>query len=291
MSLILSAALSVAMSFSQPATAFKAPVDYINEAPAADWVKVDPENVLVMELPSGTMYIGMEPRLAPAHVERIKTLTRQGFYNGTVFHRVIEGFMAQGGDPTGTGQGGSSLPDLEPEFAGYADEMPVDYFGRDDHAPRIGFVGTVPVATQAPTLSKFLKVEHIALWGMHCPGVLSMARASQPNSANSQFFVMLGDKRDGLDQGYTVWGRVLAGYKNAKRINRGEPPARPTPIVRMRVLVDLPPEEMVDIEYLNPKSEAFTNFLHAARLVSDDDYANNSCNTFVPVRINGELTQ
>ena len=77
----------------------------------------DPENVLVMELKDGTVRIEMLPDLAPKHVEQIKTLTRQGFYDGIVFHRVIDGFMAQTGDPTGTGRGGSELPDLPAEFS------------------------------------------------------------------------------------------------------------------------------------------------------------------------------
>ena len=77
----------------------------------------DPENVLVMELKDGIVKIEMLPDLAPQHVERIKTLTRQGFYDGIVFHRVMEGFMAQTGDPTGTGRGGSDLPDLPAEFS------------------------------------------------------------------------------------------------------------------------------------------------------------------------------
>ncbi len=77
----------------------------------------DPENVLVMELKDGEVRIALRPDLAPKHVERLKTLTRQGFYDGIVFHRVIEGFMAQTGDPTGTGSGGSDLPDLPAEFS------------------------------------------------------------------------------------------------------------------------------------------------------------------------------
>jgi peptidylprolyl isomerase len=78
----------------------------------------DPENTLVMELEGGTVTIALRPDVAPKHAERLKTLTRQGFYDGVVFHRVIEGFMAQTGDPTGTGMGGSDLPDLEAEFSG-----------------------------------------------------------------------------------------------------------------------------------------------------------------------------
>jgi peptidylprolyl isomerase len=81
---------------------------------------LDPENTIYMDLKGGRVVIKLRPDLAPGHVERIKTLTREGFYNGLVFHRVLDGFMAQGGDPTGTGSGGSKLPDLKAEFSNTA---------------------------------------------------------------------------------------------------------------------------------------------------------------------------
>ena len=122
---------------------------------------------------------------APGHVERIKTLVRQGFYDGIIFHRVIDGFMAQTGDPTGTGAGGSQLPDLKAEF----NAMP------------------------------------------HLRGTVSMARTDKPDSANSQFFIVFYP-RFALDRKYTVFGRVIAGMDVVDRIERGEPPANPTKIVK-----------------------------------------------------------
>ena len=153
-------------------------------APAA--IAADPANTLTLELSNGgKVVIQMRPDLAPHHVERIQTLVRQGFYNGTVFHRVIPGFMAQGGDPKGTGEGGSTLPDLKAEFT----EMP--YFR----------------------------------------GTAAMARADNPDSANSQFFIMFGPNI-GLEKKYTVWGRVVSGMDAVDKIAVGEPPAQPTKIVR-----------------------------------------------------------
>ena len=159
-------------------------------------VTADPENIWVLDLSNGQrVKIRLQADWAPGHVERIKTLTRRGFYNGVIFHRVIDGFMAQGGDPTGTGQGGSELPDLKAEF----NPMP------------------------------------------HVRGTLSMARATEEDSANSQFFIVFYP-RFSLDKKYTNFGRVIENMDAVDAINRGEPPAEPTFIVQASLASDnLPP--------------------------------------------------
>lgn len=152
----------------------------------------DADNVLLLDLSNGgRVAIRLMPVWAPHHVERIKTLTREGFYNGVIFHRVIDGFMAQTGDPTGTGQGGSKLPDLQAEF------------------------NDVP----------------------HLRGTVSMARTDEPNSANSQFFIVFYP-RMALDHKYTVFGRVIAGMDTVDAIVRGEPPRNPTKIVQASLAAD-----------------------------------------------------
>ncbi len=133
------------------------------------------EERLVFELKDGPVTIQFRHDVAPNHVERIKTLVRQGFYDGTPFHRVIEGFMAQGGDPTGTGTGGSPLPNLRAEFT---------------------------------NRYRFLR------------GTCGMARASDPNSANSQFYIMFGPSPN-LDGQYTIWGQVVGGMDAVDKIKRG----------------------------------------------------------------------
>jgi peptidylprolyl isomerase len=159
----------------------------------------DPENVLVLYLSNGgRVAIRLMPQWAPHHVERIKTLTRQGFYDGVIFHRVIDGFMAQTGDPTGTGQGGSKLPDLEAEF------------------------NDVP----------------------HGRGTVSMARTDEPNSANSQFFIVFYP-RSALDRKYTNFGRVISGMDWVDRVVRGEPPAHPTRIVQASIAADHKPPPVI----------------------------------------------
>lgn len=151
----------------------------------------DPENILYLDLPTGRVTIQMRPDKAPGHVARIKELVRRNFYDGLVFHRVIEGFMAQTGDPLGTGVGGSDLPDLKGEFNDL----------------------------------------------LHLRGTVSMARTNDPNSANSQFFIMFS-RVPSLDGEYTVWGRVTAGMEHVDAIARGEPPMEPTAIVKMTLAAD-----------------------------------------------------
>ena len=145
-------------------------------------------NKIVMELKCGPVTIDLRPDLAPKHVEQVSKLASRGFYDGIIFHRVIEGFMAQTGDPTGTGTGRSDLPNIPAEFS-------AEPFKR---------------------------------------GTVGMARSSNPNSANSQFFIMFA-QGDFLNGQYTVWGQVSSGMECIDQINRGEPPANPDKIIKMSV--------------------------------------------------------
>jgi peptidylprolyl isomerase len=150
------------------------------------------EDTLYLDLSTGgRVTIQLRPDVAPLHVARIKELTRRGFYNGLLFHRVIEGFMAQAGDPNGNGTGGSDLPDLNAEFNG----LP------------------------------------------HARGAMAMARTEAPNSANSQFYIMLVP-RLAMDGKYTVFGRVTSGMNFLDTLPRGEPPAQPGWIVKASIAAD-----------------------------------------------------
>ena len=163
----------------------------------------DPENTLIVETTKGKVVIEMLPDLAPGHVERIKELAREGAYDGVVFHRVIEGFMAQTGDvkfgkqggasfnPARAGMGGSDKPDLKAEFSN----------------------------------------------ANHGRGACSMARSQNPDSANSQFFIVFDDATF-LDKQYTVWGRVTSGMEIVDTIKRGEPVSQPDKIAKMQVAAD-----------------------------------------------------
>ncbi|TIM32968.1 MAG: peptidylprolyl isomerase [Mesorhizobium sp.] len=164
----------------------------------------DRENALIMETTQGKVVIELFPDLAPGHVDRIKELAREGAYDGVVFHRVIEGFMAQTGDvkfgnsakpsfaPARAGTGGSDKPDLKAEFSN----------------------------------------------ANHGRGTCSMARSQNPNSANSQFFICFDDAAF-LNRQYTVWGQVIEGMDNVDKIKRGEPVPDPDKIVSLKVAADV----------------------------------------------------
>lgn len=158
-------------------------------AKADDLPPLKPENLVYIDLDHGRVKVQLLPEIAPKHVERIKTLMDEGFYTNITFHRVIRGFMAQTGDPTGTGRGGSDYPDVDAEFSDY----------------------------------KYRR------------GTLGMARTSDPNSANSQFFICFTD--DGcsfLTGQYTVFGQVIAGMDDVDLIEVGEPPPQPSKIIHMQ---------------------------------------------------------
>jgi len=159
---------------------------------------LDPENTVYLDLTYGRVVIRLRPDLAPLFVARVKQLCRDGFYDGTPFHRVIEGFMAQGGDPTGTGEGHSKYPNVPAEFTDTA---------------------------------HFLR------------GTVGAARSEDPDSGNSQFFIMFGPK-DSLDGNYTIWGNVVSGMEFVDKIKRGDPDdngkvADPDKVVHMRVAADV----------------------------------------------------
>jgi peptidylprolyl isomerase len=291
--LLLSAALLALAA--APAVAAKDPppnpVQKIVDAGDGEWRMVDPENLIVADLPAGPIYIELRPDLAPNHVAQIKTLVRRGFYDGLLFHRVIEGFVAQGGDPKGDGTGGSDLPDIKAEFA--RDSKDVSNFtviGRDRIAARVGLVDGVPVGAEPESLRSFRADRAVRVWGAHCPGVMSMARATPPDSANSQFFLVIGDARQSLDQRYTVWGWIVEGLENARRIERGEPPKRPTPIVRMRIAADVPASEgLPKIEVMRSDSAVFETYLKEAKLVDETGFVKDLCDIRPPRRINGKI--
>ncbi|SFQ19145.1 peptidylprolyl isomerase [Roseivivax halotolerans] len=162
----------------------------------------DPENTILIELKDGTVTVELLPDIAPQHVARIKELARAGAYDNVVFHRVIDGFMAQTGDVSNgnaekdfnlrmAGTGGSELPDLPAEFSG------------------------IP----------------------HDRGTIGAARSQNPNSANSQFFINFNDNHF-LNRQYTVYGRVIEGMEHVDAITRGEPPANPDRMISVKVAAD-----------------------------------------------------
>ena len=167
----------------------------------------DKENLWLLDLSDGgRVTIWLRPDVAPKMVERVKTLTRQHFYDGLTFHRVIDGFMAQGGDPKGDGTGGSTLPDLPAEFS---------------YLPHVR--GAVSAAREGAD-----------------DDATPEEKKAKENTANSQFFIVF-QPRLSLDKKYTVFGRVLEGMEYVDAIERGEPPANPTRILHAYIAADNPP--------------------------------------------------
>ena len=266
------------------------PGQILAEAPESAWRTIDPENTLHMQLPAGNVVIELRPDIAPIHVERIRTLVDEGFYNGLNFHRVIEGFMAQGGDPKGDGTGGSSKPDIPGEFI--RDTSQTNEFvpiGRDRIAPRVGYDKGLPMGAQPESLRSFTNKSSVDLWPLHCPGSMSMARATNPNSANSQFFLMIGDSRLNLDKRYTVWGRIVDGFEASRRIARGEPPSRPTPIMRMRMEKNVPTKDRRKVEVMRTDSETFLRYLKARGDVDETGLVKDICDIKIPARVDGKI--
>jgi peptidylprolyl isomerase len=178
-------------------TALALAIGFAVAAAPAQAASTDPQNTIYLDTDKGRVTIKLRPDLAPKHVEQIKALTKQGFYDGIVFHRVIDGFMAQTGDPTGTGTGGSTLPDLPAEFTKKA---------------------------------KFVR------------GTVGMARSSDPNSANSQFFIMFAPAPS-LDGQYTIFGEVVSGMDVVDQIKKGDEAqngmvANPDKIKKMQIAAD-----------------------------------------------------
>ncbi len=194
----------------------------------ANYDEVAPENLVIINTNKGEIIVALEPRVAPNHANRIRELVSEGFYDGIIFHRVIDGFMAQTGDPTGTGVGSSTKPDINGEFTYRRNAEAAFTKGLEKEGMIYGWVGAVPVTTQTDALMGRTIDASVKAWGNHCPAVTSMARADEPNSANSQFFLMRKYTAS-LDQKYSVWGYVVKGLDIVRAIKVVEPSEAGTP--------------------------------------------------------------
>ena len=257
---------------------------------AGDWRTVAPENLLVIDTTKGRVLVEMDPRVAPNHVARITALTNRGFYDGLKWHRVIPGFMAQTGDPLGTGAGGSDLPDLAGEF----------HFrrGRDANFAQVtgvtgagvrGLVGSLPVETQ-PDAQMFVTADmKVTANGLFCPGVLGMARSGSPDSANSQFFLMTGANAT-LNGTYTAFGRVVVGLDVVKALNAGSNEnngdvANPDVMTRVRIAAAIPEAERPVVRVIDPRSASFAARADALRAARGLNFS--ICDVEVPAEVTG----
>lgn len=252
-------------------------------ATAQDWTPLDADNTLIMETTQGRVIIVLSPQMAPRGVARIKDLTRQGFYNGLLFHRVIDHFVAQTGNPDNKDGGRSPLPDLPLEAVFKLGEtVPHTVVAQPDGATT-GFIGAVPYVAMTDRHMPPGRdgSRTVRAWGTHCRGVLGMGRGEARDSANSELYLMR-DTVTRLDRDYTVVGRVVSGFDALAALKVGEPPAQPDVMTEVRLLTDVPLAERPKLEIMNPAGSAFAALVKAKRAEKGADFS--VCDITLPVR-------
>jgi peptidylprolyl isomerase len=258
----------------KPATtkAFKPKLD---DPKPSEFRTVDPQNLLVVETTKGHIVVELVPEVAPQSVARIKELAKEHFYDGLTWHRVVEGFMAQGGDPKGDGSGGSTKPNVPAEFTfrrgpDTAYTRLSSLSGLED-----GYVKSMAIRTQNTGLMIMTADSKVAAWGLWCEGVAGMARANAPDSGNSQFFLMR-DFNAALEHNYTPFGRVLVGEDVVKKLKTGEPVTDPDKMTSVRLMSDLPAAQQQKIQVVDASS---------AWLQNASKYAFDACDIQLPVKV------
>lgn len=249
----------------------------------SDWRTPDPNNVIVVETNKGRIIAELDPVAAPNHVERVRGLVKSGFYDGLTFFRVISDFMAQTGDPKNTGEGGSDLPNLTAEFTFRRGmDLPLSA-GFKVGSSELGWIGAMPVTSQNSALAVMTADRKVASWGNFCSGVLGMARAGDPNSANSQFFFMRQPNAS-LEKTYTAFGRVLSGLDVVRNIKTGEPVPDPQDkMISVKMLADLPADKRPSIQVMDTRGAAFKALVTKRQAEMGPSFTN--CDVDVPVQI------
>jgi peptidylprolyl isomerase len=300
--LTLAASLLAAAACSSP----KTDIPLVTETVSVDdgfyaqersWRVVDPENLMLIDTDYGRIGVELYPEIAPVHVERIKTLVRRKFYDGLLFHRVIDGFMNQTGDPTGTGTGDSDLPDIAGEFSfrRATDKMPVTIIAARQINPSkpeagevgVGFYKTLPIASQPAVRAAAEGDGKVEANGLHCEGVTSMARTNDPNSANSQFFLMRGTA-PWLDGAYSIWGNTVIGRDLVQSFKVGtagqDAGFEPDKMNRVTLAADWPEDTRPVVKVLKTRGADFKRFLETQK--NDVGGYPDICDIQVPVRLN-----
>ena len=281
--LLLTAAV-MAMAAPAAAQAPAAKPSATSAAPSAgDWRTPNPDDLLVIDTNKGRIVVELLPEVAPAHVQRIKELTRAGFYDGRSFFRVIDDFMAQTGDPEDRGTGGSDKPDLTQEFlfrlgpdAGFVQAV-------DQNVAQVGFIKSLPVKSQSPMLMAMTADGRVSAWPLYCPGVAAMARGQGEDSANSQFFLMR-HAYPSLERRYTGWGQVISGLEVVRAIKVGEPVAPPQDKMdKVRILADIPASERPKVRVIDPNGAWFKAEIESVRARMGESFS--VCEIKVPSEV------
>ena len=212
-----------AVEVAEAASEFKPSVVVAMEDPA-NWREVDPENLIIFETTKGRILIEAFPEIAPIHATQFRTIVRSGDYDGTPFHRVIDGFMAQGGNVLAHHGRDTGLPNLQAEFDFRRNpaEMKLDFIGGSETGSQ-GYYNGLPINTQTSWFAELSHDGRVASNIPHCAGIVSTARVDgDVNSGNSQFFLMRGHTPN-LDHQYSPWGRIVDGEKIPVEMKVGDP--------------------------------------------------------------------
>jgi peptidylprolyl isomerase len=248
--------------------------------PEPDWRALDLANTLVVDTSKGRIVVEMRPEFAPLAVARVKLLAREGVYDGLLFHRVIDGFVDQTGNPNNHDGGTSKYPDLPPEFSFRLPDGAASLVVRRGDAVE-GFVGATPIVGVSAAEQGLGSDHRLRAWGAYCDGVAGMGRQAEIGTANSEIFFMRAPARR-LDHDYAVWGRVVQGLDVVRAVAVGEPPKDPDRMVRVRVAADMPPAEQPKLQVANERGPAFG--ARVAALKAAKGAAFSVCDVPIPVR-------
>lgn len=257
-------------------------------AEASEWRTVPAENLLVIDTTKGRILVELIPEVAPLHVERIKLLARRGFYDDIPWHRVIDTFMAQTGDPLGNGEGQSPYPDLKAEFTFRRDPAMPFAAVAEPAGARLGFLHSLPVQTQPDAVFATSGDGKVHGWGLYCPGVAGMARDEGNDTANSQFFIMR-QPYPALDKRYTIWGMTVHGLDVVRSLQVGDgdnglmAQAQPDRMTRVRVAADLPEAERPTVQVLATDSARFRALVDQTRAARGADFS--ACDIVLPSQV------
>ena len=260
---VLAAVLSVTAAFAA-------------DPPPQAWRSVDPRNLVLIDTRHGQVAVELAPEFAPKHAERVRALIRAHFYDGLSFYRVIDGFVAQGGIGEGTASTKDhpveatdlkQWPPLKAEFDRASAPTPVftPLGNADLLAPEVGFEDGFPVARDPKDRRE---------WLIHCPGTFAFARDNDPDTATTEFYIVIGQAPRRLDRDLTAFGRVLSGMQYLQKLERGDPEvdsgvigdvSKRDPIIRVRLGADLPAAERPSFQVLRPESQAFADSVEARR--------------------------
>lgn len=253
-----------------------------------EWRAVPAENLLVIDTTRGRILVELTPEVAPLHVERIKLLARRGFYDNVPWHRVIDWFMAQTGDPLGNGEGQSPYPDLKAEFTFRRDPSMPFAAAAEPAGARVGFLHSLPVQTQPDAVFATSGDGKVHGWGLYCPGVAGMARDEGNDTANSQFFLMR-QAYPALDKRYTIWGMTVSGLDVVRSLQVGDgdngmmSQTQPDRMTRVRIAADIAETERPGVQVLATDSPRFQALVNEARASRGADFS--VCDVTLPVQV------